>query len=163
MATCHRLARYEELLTETQTEFLVDTPRHSELEDSVVLNTLWTAQEKANLFTALERCGKGNLPEVVRRVGSKSLVEVTAYIGILDEETERRRGQGRGVFEFERVPAAVEVDDTWLDVEEKYSSEIAKMEDTREINAEEEDADDQEEMILSVEDGNELASWYLRC
>ena len=161
MPTRKRITRYKELLTETETELLAHTPRHSELKDSVVLSTLWTAQEKDNLFTALERCGKGNLPEIVRRVGSKSLVEVTAYIGILDEETERIRGQSKGVFELERVPSAVEVDETWLEVEEIYSSKIAKQEDRKETNVEMEDVEGQEEMIFSVEGGNELASWYL--
>ena len=163
MPTRKRIARYKELLTETQAELLTHTPPHSELKDSVVLSTLWTAQEKDDLFTALERCGKGNLAEVVRRVGSKSLVEVTAYIGILEEETERIRGQSRGVFEFERVPAAVEVDETWLEVEERYSSKIARQEDRKEIRVEEGNVEDQEEMIFSVEGGNELASWYLPC
>jgi hypothetical protein len=167
MPTRKRLARYKEILTEAQTELLADpSPRFSGLEDSVVLNTFWTAHEKAKLFTALARCGKGHLEEIVRRVGSKSLVEVATYIGILDEESERRRVQGRRgrVLEFEIVPAAVEVDDSWLDVEERYSSKLARKEDRMEIEVEDEDEDeeseDHEEMIYNVEGGNELASWY---
>ena len=138
-------------------------PKHKprRLVTSTILNTLWTHHEKNRFFTALARCGKGNLAEVARRVGSKSLVEVTAYVGVLDEEmTLRRRSLlgPRRVFDYAMMPAAVEVDEQWLAFEERMSKGLGKKSD-EEVDMDE--AEDDDDMILNVEKANELASWYI--
>src|SRR5277367_5425639 len=131
------------------------------LQDSIILNTLWTADEKNRFFTALARCGKGNLAEVARRVGSKSLVEVTAYLGVLDEETALRKLSllgPRRVYDYGSVSPAVEVDDQWVAFEERMALALGKTSD-KEVDMEEEE--DDENMILDVEKVNELARWYI--
>ena len=130
------------------------------LQDSTVLNTVWTAHEKEKFFTALARCGKGNVAEVARRIGTKSLVEVTAYIGLLDEETEWRKQSStkHRVFDMTRVPAAREVNDKWLAYEDKMTSTIlrrSERENNNHATPEEEDA----EMLFNTETANELSEW----
>src|SRR5271154_38376 len=139
-------------------------PKHKprRLDTSTILNTVWTQQEKNRFFTALARCGKGNLAEVARRVGSKSLVEVTVYVGVLDEEmTLRKRSLlgPRRVFDYGGMPAAVEVDEQWIAFEEKMARGLGKKSD-EEVDMDE--AEDDEDMILDVEKANELARWYIR-
>lgn len=126
------------------------------LRESYVLNILWTEEEKEKFFTALARCGKGNVKEISRRVGTKSVVEVTAYIGILDEETEWRKqsSKKRMVYDLRKVPAAVEVDAEWLGFEDKMATKLAKK---RNVATEL----DEKDSILNVEMANELAEWYL--
>ena len=131
------------------------------LADSTILNIFWTADEKERLFTALARCGKGNLGEVARRVGTKSLVEVTAYVGVLDEETMLRKLSVLGprrVFDYGKMPAAVEVDDQWIAFEERMATALGKMEDQMSMDQREDD----EDMVLNAEKADELAKWYTK-
>jgi len=93
-------------------------------------------------------------------VGSKSLVEVTAYVGLLDEEmTLRKRSLlgPRRVFDYGVMPAAVEVDEQWIAFEERMARGLGKKSD-EEVDMEE--AEDDDDMILNVEKVNELARWY---
>jgi hypothetical protein len=137
--------------------FVVPSKAKVPLVDSTVLNTLWSANEKERFFTALARCGKGNLSEVSRRVGTKSLAEVAAYVDLLDEETKlskhglRRHGQ----FDMDLIPAAMEINDNWLAFEEKMAIELGMRSD-REIYDETLESN---EIILNVDMANELARW----
>jgi hypothetical protein len=125
------------------------------LVESKILNVLWTAAEKERFFTALARCGKGDVEEITRRVRTKSLVEVTAYIGILDEETMWRK-QGRyRFFDTAKIPAAVEVDEDWLNFEETAATVLI-----RNDNHRTEEALSDEDSVFNVERANELAKWY---
>jgi hypothetical protein len=189
-ASAHQRKQYKSLFNEASSQSLAPTDlftdtarRRLRLKDSTVFNTLWTADEKDKLFTALARCGKGDLMQVSRRVGSKSLVEVAAYVGLLDEETEWRKKRTKRkrdqVFEHARMPAAVEVADTWLEWEERCAAKLAAAEDEEydsegdeEDQGDEEDERDEEEKgdeedieldedsVFDVEHANELASWY---
>jgi len=119
------------------------------------LNTKWTEEEKEKFFTALGRCGKGNLQEISRRIGTKSLVEVTAYVDLLNEETIwRKQLKRRKVFDLRKVPAAVEVDEKWLVFEEKMATKMAKKSDIM-IEMEVD-----QDLVLNIEKANELAEWY---
>jgi hypothetical protein len=94
-------------------------------------------------------------------VGSKSLVEVTAYLGVLDEETALRKLSllgPRRVYDYGSVSPAVEVDDQWVAFEERMALALGKTSD-KEVDMEEEE--DDENMILDVEKANELARWYI--
>jgi len=126
--------RYTRLLRQYTTEVLsphdplpVPRKRPLPLQDSRILNIPWTGEEKEKFFTALARCGKGNLTEVARRVGTKGLVEVTAYVGLLEEAAETRRKRLRA-YDFRMVPAAVEVDEDWLKFEERMARRLGKRE-----------------------------------
>ena len=129
-----RTKRYTRLLHQYKTEVLsphdpLSVPRKRPLSprDSLILNIPWTGEEKDKFFTALARCGKGNLAEVARRVGTKGLVEVTAYVGLLEEAAEARRKRSRA-YDLTMVPVAVEVDDDWLKFEEGVARKLGKAE-----------------------------------
>lgn len=130
------------------------------LDSSEILNTIWTADEKERFFTALARCGKGNLQEVARRIGSKSLAEVTVYVGLLDEEVARRKEDSKThrVYELAKVPSAVEVDEIWLEFEEKNARRLGRREDKSTIT---EELSDVENTVLNVDMAQELARWYI--
>ncbi|RMZ80298.1 hypothetical protein DV738_g2795, partial [Chaetothyriales sp. CBS 135597] len=77
---------------------------------------IWSAEEKAAFFNALARCGRTNVQEIASRIGSKSQVEVKAYIDLLESaELDRQyfTKQTKNVSRAE-IPAAVEID---VDVE----------------------------------------------
>ena len=168
----HELVRYTHILNSHIEDSLspIDSftlpkqtlPKHHPftLQDSTILNTLWTTDEKNRFFTALARCGKGNLSEVARRVGTKSLVEVTAYVGVLDEETTNRKLstlRPKRVYDYSKMPAAIEVDDQWIAFEDRMAAEIGRKTDNETTL---EDTQDDEEMLLNIEKANELAIWY---
>jgi Myb-like DNA-binding domain len=131
--------------------------RKKRLHESIVLNTKWTEEEKEKFFTALARCGKGNLQEISRRIGTKSLVEVTAYVDLLNKETIwRKQSKRRKVFDLRTVPAAVEVDEKWLVFEEKMAAKLAKKSDVMV------EMEMDQDMVLNIEKANELAEWYFQ-
>lgn len=127
------------------------------LTDTSVLNSWWSADEKEKFFTALARCGRGNLPEVSRRVGTKSLAEVAAYVGLLEEETRvwKLGSKKRQVFDFARVPAAVEIDERWIAMEEKMAAILAR----KASIAVSKELKDNVTTVLNVERADELARW----
>jgi hypothetical protein len=132
------------------------------LSSSVVMNSIWSADEKERFFTALARCGKGNLPEVSRRVGSKSLAEVVVYAGLLDEQVAMRKesSKKRRIYDYAKIPAATEVDQHWLAFEEKKAKNIGRREDdAHTTNA----TPEAEETVLNSEMTEELANWYIPC
>ncbi|KAK4509799.1 uncharacterized protein ATC70_007103 [Mucor velutinosus] len=52
---------------------------------SMVGNSCWTPTEKRKFFMAVERCGRGDVVEISRRVGhTKTIAEVGAYLNLLD-------------------------------------------------------------------------------
>ncbi|EPB84883.1 hypothetical protein HMPREF1544_08385 [Mucor circinelloides 1006PhL] len=52
---------------------------------SMVGNSCWTPTEKRKFFMAVERCSRGDVVEISRRVGpTKTIAEVGAYLNLLD-------------------------------------------------------------------------------
>jgi len=131
--------------------------RYNKLRDSEIHNCLWTANEKERFFTALARCGKGNLAEVARRVGTKSLAQITAYVGMLDEAVAWRKQSStrHAFFDHSKLPGAVEVDDEWLAFEELAAKACIKQKEEAIFQDAEEDT-----FILNIQKANELAQWY---
>ena len=116
---------------------------------------------------ALARCGKGGLSAVARRVGSKSLAEVTAYIGILEKATARRKMSKRHKeYDFAKMPIAVEVTERWLAFEEKRA-QVAGQHEENHFDDGESGQEGQSELnahdaqVLNVDGANELAQWYV--
>jgi hypothetical protein len=53
--------------------------------ETIIGSSCWTPNEKKRFFTALERCSKGDIAEISRRVGpTKTVVEVANYIKVLE-------------------------------------------------------------------------------
>jgi hypothetical protein len=126
------------------------------------MNSIWSADEKERFFTALARCGKGNLPEVSRRVGSKSLAEVVVYVGLLDEQVAMRKesSKKRRIYDYEKIPAAAEVDQHWLAFEEKKAKNIGRRDDDVHTTTATPEVED---TVLNSEMTEELAGWYIPC
>ncbi|RMD39979.1 hypothetical protein DV735_g5160, partial [Chaetothyriales sp. CBS 134920] len=76
----------------------------------------WSAEEKTAFFHALARCGRTNVQEIAARIGSKSQVEVKAYIDLLESAELDRQYFTKQTKNLSRaeIPAAVEID---VDVE----------------------------------------------
>ncbi|KAK2806664.1 hypothetical protein FQN51_006632 [Onygenales sp. PD_10] len=70
----------------------------------------WSPEEKDALFNALERHGKSGIPKIASLVGSKSEIEVRAYIDILHRalEQQQHRDFSTSVI-LGDIPAAIEV------------------------------------------------------
>jgi hypothetical protein len=156
--------RYRQLFTEHRQKFEspIDRPsdystKYDQLHNSEILHGQWTQDEKERFFTALSRCGKGNLSEIAKRIGTKSLAQVAAYIGLLDEATEwkKQSSKRKRFFDHAKIPGAVEVDDEWLEFEEKAAEALSKKETTTVIQDLE-----GENFVLDIEKANELAQWY---
>ncbi|KAK5713734.1 hypothetical protein LTR17_017501 [Elasticomyces elasticus] len=74
----------------------------------------WSSTEKEALFTALERCDPGNLPELSRAVGTKSKAEIHVYLRLLQNGVHEagQTAHTKDKFSFADVPAALEVPKT---------------------------------------------------
>ncbi|CEG78717.1 hypothetical protein RMATCC62417_13285 [Rhizopus microsporus] len=76
---------YNNFLKECQ-ESDDDEEEEEEFEgETIIGSSCWTPNEKKRFFTALERCSKGDIAEISRRVGpTKTVVEVANYIKVLE-------------------------------------------------------------------------------
>jgi RNA polymerase I-specific transcription initiation factor RRN5 len=69
-------------------------------------SSIWSPQEQATFFTALERLGKNSLEEISRAIGTKSEPEIRAFLIALQDAAEK---QGSADLTLRDIPAAVEV------------------------------------------------------
>ncbi|ETI27877.1 hypothetical protein G647_00326 [Cladophialophora carrionii CBS 160.54] len=112
---------------------------HGDLPPTQLGATLWHPDEKIKLYRALCRKGRHDLPALAGLVGSKSVVEIKAYLDNLRElEADRQRfeAQPKNVAHAE-IPAAIEVGpdcetilnraaDALLAFQEQYDAAAAK-------------------------------------
>ncbi|KAF8320609.1 uncharacterized protein EI90DRAFT_3131969 [Cantharellus anzutake] len=88
-------------------------------------NTYWTPDEKRNLYHHLQRFSRLRLDLVAEALGTKTLVEVITYVGILERGVhERLKPSGKKI----RHPAAMEMSDGWVLFEEHMSNSILQRE-----------------------------------
>ena len=89
-------------------------------------NTYWTSDEKHRLFHHLKRFSRLRLDLVAEAMATKTLAEVSAYIGHLDGIIHRNS------YKYQRKenppPAAMEVSDGWIAFEEHMSGLILQRE-----------------------------------
>ncbi|KKZ61336.1 hypothetical protein EMCG_04055 [[Emmonsia] crescens] len=71
----------------------------------------WSSQEKEILFTALERKGKGRIPEIASLLGSKSEMEIRDYLAVLHQGLENQQLKARysRPLILSEIPAASEI------------------------------------------------------
>ncbi|PGH28734.1 hypothetical protein GX50_08524 [[Emmonsia] crescens] len=71
----------------------------------------WSSQEKEILFTALERKGKGRIPEIASLLGSKSEMEIRDYLAVLHQGLEDQQLKARysRTLILSEIPAASEI------------------------------------------------------
>lgn len=101
--------------------------------------TAWSENEKIHFFELLGRVGRHRLSEIAESMGSKSLVEVEEYHDLLYTASQHQkkvfnaRVQAGEEFIPERdkpvsykdIPAAAEMSDKWIALEESFSHSIA--------------------------------------
>ena len=97
---------YEELL------HCLEDPADEALEDSHIGLTLWTAEEKDTLFRALALKGRSDVAAIAIVVGSKTEVEVSAYLNLLEHSLKEiyQKGDPQGWLLYPQdMPSAYEV------------------------------------------------------
>jgi RNA polymerase I-specific transcription initiation factor RRN5 len=68
--------------------------------------SIWSPQEQATLFAALERLGKDSSEEIARAIATKSVPETRAFLLVLQDAAAK---QGGADLMLRDIPAAVEV------------------------------------------------------
>lgn len=100
-------------------------------EGSLILGSMWTMYEKDMFFKHLSVVGKGNVPELARRIGTKSIVECRAYLKALQDGREddmdfpiTQSSRGRDLVSSKDLPAAVELSDECVDALEEEADAL---------------------------------------
>ncbi|BFZ61491.1 hypothetical protein YB2330_002557 [Saitoella coloradoensis] len=111
--------------------FPVHGRRH--LEDTVYLETVWTADEKEAFFKSVSRRGKRDLEAIRGDVGSKSLLEIATYVDLLESGLravrEGRLGRrARDLVKMSDIPVAVEVSEGWVREEMRAARKVEEFE-----------------------------------
>ncbi|ODQ55594.1 hypothetical protein SAICODRAFT_148762 [Saitoella complicata NRRL Y-17804] len=103
------------------------------LEDTVYLETVWTAEEKEVFFKSVARRGKRDFEGIRGDVGSKSLLEIATYVDLLESGLravrEGRLGRrARDLIKMSDIPVAVEVSELWLRAEMRAARKMEEFE-----------------------------------
>ncbi|KAI0458699.1 hypothetical protein F5B21DRAFT_402805 [Xylaria acuta] len=79
--------------------------------DTQIGAVVWSAAERAALFTAVSRLGRGDCAGISARIGTKSAPEVRQYLVLLDATEGKGKGKGvrQNALRPVDVPAAVEI------------------------------------------------------
>lgn len=73
------------LLVAMQEHEMEHGPMDEDYSITMVGNSCWTPAEKRKFFMAVERCSRGDVSEISRRLGpTKTVAEVGAYLNLLD-------------------------------------------------------------------------------
>lgn len=125
-------------------------PDSTPLEASYILGSYWTSDEKQRFFNHLATKGRHDLPGISEGVGTKSIVEIRAYLKALEEglrdvkvyvrrleaqDRGKQAREGEGVAQgggevallrYEDIPAAVEISRELEALMEKHAEELEK-------------------------------------
>ncbi|KJZ79945.1 hypothetical protein HIM_00659 [Hirsutella minnesotensis 3608] len=100
--------------------------------------TSWSPWEKHLSLEALSRLGRYDLPSIASRVGSKGVIEIKHYIGLLQDAHDlRRRLSRRPCLTLAEFPAAVEISPQCCHAQEEAADAIALRQEQREMQREE--------------------------
>lgn len=86
--------------------------------------SVWSSEEKQRFFTALHSCGPGNLFALASTIGTKSEPEIKAYILLLQEGVRELDARSRQKWSLVDVPAAIEIGEECLELEEAIADAI---------------------------------------
>ena len=92
---------------------------------------IWKPVEKVIFFKALARCGKHDIQRIAQQIGTKSQVEVKAYIDLLqqaDLDRQMFEKQTKNISKAE-IPAAVEIDVDYERGLDKFADALAAYQD----------------------------------
>ncbi|CAN6646082.1 hypothetical protein TRVA0_021S01618 [Trichomonascus vanleenenianus] len=101
--------------------------------NELVVGSYWTAREKEKFFYYLARKSRHDLAAVAEAIGTKSVVEVQEYHDVLCAAAEASENEPSGL-SMEDIPAAREMSETWIAVENFQSSVIRGWEDEKEAH-----------------------------
>ncbi|KAG5513171.1 hypothetical protein PMAC_001541 [Pneumocystis sp. 'macacae'] len=106
----------------------VDLEIRDNLCSSIVCGNMWSSFEKEKFFKSLSRRSRHNPEDIARDVGSKSVVQVIGYMNMLEEGSRMLRLSNKrcsgDIFSLRDVPAAMEMSDEWVNVEEQEAKKI---------------------------------------
>ncbi|OAA32302.1 Homeodomain-like protein [Moelleriella libera RCEF 2490] len=117
-----------------------DAALHVSLEDDMKLPSSqhglvkWSSIEKRQLFEALSRLGRYDLPGIAARVGTKNEVELQHYINLLQEAVDtRKNGKFRSYLEYAEIPAAFELSPQCCHAQEEAADAISVRQELKEV------------------------------
>ncbi|KAG5362366.1 hypothetical protein CJU90_5069 [Yarrowia sp. C11] len=158
-----------------------DVVQEEEEEDSQY-GTVWTESEKEHFFNLLGRVGRHRLAEIAETMGSKSLVEVEEYHDLLFAASQHQKEVYTARIEageefipekeipvsYKDIPAAAEMSDMWISLEESFARGLEKREDvlsegeppftSLRVDQEKEEEEESKNDILNLEGLLDLAS-----
>ena len=95
--------------------------------------TVWSPWEKREFFEALGRQGKSNLSGIASRIGSKSVLEVSQYIHLLEEARAlRQKHDDHAVLVLSEHPPAVELSQHCCHAQDEAADAISLTQERRE-------------------------------
>ena len=95
--------------------------------------TFWSPWEKQEFFEALGRQGKSNLSGIASRIGSKSVLEVSQYIHLLEEARAlRQKHDDHAVLVLSEHPPAVELSQHCCHAQDEAADAISLTQERRE-------------------------------
>ncbi|KAF8315749.1 uncharacterized protein EI90DRAFT_3087835 [Cantharellus anzutake] len=91
-------------------------------------NTYWTSDEKYKLYHHLQRFSRFRLDLVAEAMGTKTVVEVSTYLGLVARVVHERYSR-HAAPRRDRFPAAIEMKNAWVEFEEGMSQYVLEAED----------------------------------
>ncbi|CAL1701868.1 unnamed protein product [Somion occarium] len=126
---------FHEHLTHTQLHLLGNDHDETALEPSQIQPTFWTSEEKALFFHGLAVHSRLRPDLIAEDIGTKNIVDVCAYLGLLEEgsaelEEQEQEDEDREkrIARRTQIPAAYEMSDRWCALEDKFVSSIVTAE-----------------------------------
>ncbi|OJD18429.1 hypothetical protein AJ78_01548 [Emergomyces pasteurianus Ep9510] len=106
----------------------------SSLAPSQIGVVTWSSQEKEMLFNALEKKGKGRIPEIALLLGSKSEMEIRDYLGVLHQGLENKLLKSRysKALILSDIPAASEISEECCQALENNALALSRLDELSE-------------------------------
>ncbi|USP75390.1 dna-binding protein [Curvularia clavata] len=96
---------FNQVVQQAATRFVPDVASHQHHAWQVGAS-LWSPDEQATLYVALERLGKDNVPGIANAIGTKSIPETRALLLLLEDAAAK---QGDAKVTLRDIPAALDV------------------------------------------------------
>ncbi|PVH82712.1 hypothetical protein DL98DRAFT_513797 [Cadophora sp. DSE1049] len=116
---------YRELLNSEIQDAASRVADSDRLKETQIGSSIWTATEKAVLFTALEKLGGDDVRGIAERIGNKSQHQVQEYVNLLREEVMKRKENYYQLLAPTDFPVAVEISDECCNVLERAGDALA--------------------------------------
>lgn len=125
-----------------------------------MLGTKWTIVEKEIFFEFLGRYGIGQVERIQEKIQTKSVLEILQYYELLKNRTDwykRRKSKFLKMIRYDQIPQAMEVDETWIKIEEELASSLDEKAPNDDVNNSERDSGDD---LIDKKSLQSLSSFY---